>query len=235
MVATCFTPIGGHTMRATKVDACGTVITGGSSCKVISNGFVRVTRTPEYEAGDEFTVKNANGDICVKERTADQLKWLTVEAEFCKVDPDLLNLMSASPLVLDDDTVPKSVGFRTREGVIPTVNFALEVWTRISGSSACAGGSVNYGYALWPWLVQGTITDYVFENGPISFKVNAKTKAGSLWGTGPYNVRNMVLTPFTAGKLLAAISATDHEHFQITNVAPPAVSACGCATVTVDP
>ena len=118
MVATCFTPIGGHTMRATKLDACGLYMTGVSSCRVVSNGFVRVSRTPEYETGDEFVVKNANGDICVKEKTADQLKWLTVEAEFCKVDPDLFNLMSGSPLVLDDDTVPKSVGFRTREGVI---------------------------------------------------------------------------------------------------------------------
>lgn len=234
MPAVCYTPIGGHTMRVTKVDACGTVITGGSSCKVVTNGFVRVNRTVEYEDADEFIVKNANGDICVNERTADQIKWLNLEIEFCRVDPDLFNVTTGSPLVMDDSATPQSVGWRTREGVISTVNFALEVWTRISGTSACSGGTVQYGYALWPWVVQGTVGDLTFENGPISFTVNARTKAGSLWGVGPYNIRQTITgTPGTPVKLISAINALDHEHIQITNQAPP-TTACGCATVSVE-
>lgn len=234
MASNCFVPIGGSALRVTKVDSCGALVTGGTSCKVISTGFVRVARTAEYEDPDEFIVKNANGDICVNERTNPVLKWINLEIEFCSVDPDILNLTTGSPLVLDDNTVPASAGWRTREGVVGTVNFALEVWTRLAGSSACSGGTLRYGYSLWPWVVQGTIADYTYENGPISFTVNARTKPGSLWGTGPYNIRNAILTPFTPGKLLTAITATDHEHFQITNVAPPAAT-CGCATVTVDP
>lgn len=234
MPSVCFTPIGGSTVRATKVDSCGTLITGGSSCKVISNGFVRVSRTAEYEDADEFIVKNANGDICVNERTNPILKWVNLEIEFCSVDPDMFNLATGSPLVLNSAAAPASVGWRTREGVIGTVNFALEVWTRMSGSSSCSGGTPTYGYALWPWVVQGTIEDYAFENGPISFTVKARTKPGSLWGAGPYNIRNLDLTPFTPSKLISSIAATDHEHFQLTNVAPPA-AVCGCAAVTVEP
>lgn len=233
MASNCFTPIGGTVMRLSKLDACGAVVTGGSSCKVISSGFVRVARTAEYEDADEFIVKNANGDICVNERTSPALKWLNLEIEFCTVDPDIFNLTTGSPLVLDDNTVPASAGFRTREGVIPTVNFALEVWTRLSGASACSGGVVRYGYYLAPWIVQGTAGDLTFENGPISFTVNARTKPGSLWGVGPYNIRNAILTPFTPGKLLTAISALDHDHFQITNVAPP-TPACGCVALVPD-
>jgi hypothetical protein len=231
MPAVCFTPIGGSHMRVIKLDSCGTVLTGVSSCKVITSGFVRVARTAEYEDADEFIVKNANGDICVNERTSPILKWINLEAEFCQVDPELFNLMTASPLVMNDAVTPAAVGFRTREGVIPTVSFALEVWTRMSGSSACAGGTPSYGYALWPWVVQGTIADYTFENGPISFTVNARTKAGSLWGSGPFNVRNTAIP--APAKLISAITATDHEHFQVTTLAPPA-AACGCATVTPD-
>lgn len=232
MPSTCFTPIGGHTMRAIKLDACGTVLTAGSSCKIVSNGFVRVNRTAEYENPDEFIVKNANGDICINERTSPLLKWLNLEMEFCRVDPELFNLISGSPLVMDDAATPSAIGFRTREGVIPTVNFSLEVWTRMTGT-ACSGGSVNYGYYLAPWLVQGTIADIVFENGPISFTVNARTKAGSLWGTGPYFVWNEALPTPAPAKLVSAITATDHDHLQLTTLAPPAVS-CGCATVTPD-
>ena len=232
MPSTCFTPIGGHTMRAIKLDACGTVLTGGSSCKIVSTGFVRVNRTAEYEEADEFIVKNANGDICVNERTVPALKWLNLEIEFCSVDPEMLNLISGSPLVLNDAGTPAAIGWRTRENVISSVNFSLEVWTRTTGT-ACAGGSVQYGYYLAPWVVQGTIGDLVFENGPISFTVNARTKAGSPWGTGPFNVWNGA-TPGGPEKLITAIGALDHDHMQLTTLAPPA-AACGCVTVTPDP
>jgi hypothetical protein len=232
MPSVCFTPIGGSHMRVIKLDACGTVLTGGSSCKVITSGFVRVSRTAEYEDADEFIVKNANGDICVNERTAPILKWINIEAEFCQVDPELFTLMTGSPAVMNDAGTPAQVGFRTREGVITTVNFGLEVWTRMSGASACSGGVLTYGYALWPWVVQGTIADYAFENGPISFTVNARTKPGSLWGTGPFNIR-LTEVGSTPAKLISAITATDHEHFQLTKLAPPA-AVCGCQTVTPD-
>lgn len=234
MPSTCFTPIGGHTVRVIKLDACGVVLTGVTSCKIVSTGFVRVNRTAEYEEADEFIVKNANGDICVNERTSPVLKWLNLEIQFCSVDPEMFNLVSGAPLVMDDQATPVAIGFRTREGVIPSVNFALELWSRTTGT-ACAGGSVQYGYYLAPWVVQGTIGDLVFENGPISFTVNARTKAGSPWGVGPYKVWNEYLpVPATPAKLVSAITATDHDHLQLTTMPPPA-AACGCATVTPDP
>lgn len=231
MPSVCFTPIGGSHMRVIKLDSCGTVLTGGSSCKVITSGFVRVARTAEYEDPDEFIVKNANGDICVNERTSPVLKWLNLEIEFCSVDPELWNLVTGSPLVMNDAGTPQAVGFRTREGIVSTVNFALEVWTRMSGSTACSGGVPTYGYYLAPWLVQGTAGDLTFENGPISFTATARTKAGSLWGTGPFNVRNTAVP--APAKLISAITATDHDHLQLTTLAPP-VASCGCATVTPD-
>lgn len=232
MPAVCYQPIGGKVMRAIKVDACGTVLTGVGSCKVITDGFVSIQRTAEYENPDEFIVKNANGDICVNFRTNPVLKWVNLEMQFCKVDPELFNLITGSPLVMDDAATPNAVGFRTRENVVSTVNFALEVWTNMAGSSSCSGGTVQYGYYLAPWIVQGTLGDLTFENGPISFTVTARTKAGSLWGVGPFNIRNTVVSP-TPAKLITAINALDHEHLQITNLAPPA-AACGCATVTPD-
>ncbi len=233
MAAICYQPVGGRIMRVIKVDACGTVLTGGSSCKVVTDGWVSVQRTAEYEDPDEFIVKNANGDICLNYRTNPQLKWLNLEIAFCKVDPELLNLVSGSPIVLDDTPVtPNAVGIRTREGVVSTVNFSLELWTNMSDSSNCSGGSVQYGYYLAPWIVQGTIGDLTFENGPVSFTVTARTKKGSLWGTGPFNIRNTVPSPAPA-KLITAINALDHDHLQITNLAPP-TAACGCTTVTPD-
>lgn len=231
MPSICYQPIGGKIMRAIKLDACGTVLTGAGSCKVITDGFVSVKRTAEYENPDEFIVKNANGDICINYRTNPQLKWLNLEIQFCKVDPELYNLVSGSPLVMDDAGTPNAVGFRTREGVVSSVNFSLEVWTNMSDSTNCSGGVLQYGYYLAPWIIQGTIGDVTFENGPVSFTVTARTKRGSLWGTGPFNVRNTI-APAPA-KLITAINALDHDHLQMTTLAPPS-AACGCATVTPD-
>lgn len=231
MVAQCFQPIGGNRMRVIGLDACGAVKTGVGSQKIITDGFVSVARTGEYEDPDEFIVKNANGDICLNYRSNPQLKWVNLEMNFCRVDPELFNVVTGSPLVMDDAVSPAAVGFRTREGVVATVNFSLEIWTNLAGT-ACAGGSVEYGYYLVPWIVQGTLGDLTFENGPISFTVSARSKSGSPWGTGPFNIRNTKVAPAPA-KLISAINALDHEHLQVVNLAPPAV-ACGATEVTPD-
>ena len=231
MVAQCFQPVGGNRMRVIGLDACGTVKTGVGSQQVISDGFVSINRTGEYEDPDEFIVKNANGDICLNYRTNPQLKWVNLEMTFCKVDPEMFNVMTGSPLVMDDALTPNAVGFRTRAGVVGTVNFSLEVWTNLGGNP-CSGGTVEYGYYLVPWVVQGTLGDLTFENGPISFVVNAISKQGSNWGTGPFNIRNTKTSP-TPAKLLTAITAQDHEHLQVVNLAPPA-AACGATQVTPD-
>jgi hypothetical protein len=231
MAAQCFQPVGGNRMRVIALDSCGTVKTGVGSMKIISDGFVSVARTAQYEDPDEFIVKNANGDICLNYRTNPVLKWVNLEFTFCKVDPEMINVLTGSPLVLDDAATPAAVGFRTRENVVSTVNFSIEVWTNLGGV-ACSGGTLEYGYYLVPWVVQGTLGDLTIENGPVSFVVNARSKSGSPWGTGPFNIRNTKVSPAPA-KLITAINALDHEHLQVVNLAPPA-AACGATTVTPD-
>jgi hypothetical protein len=227
----CLKPIKGLKMRVIQLDSCGTVLSGTKKM-VVTDGFVSVEQRAVYRDPTEYELINAAGDYCVNERDAARLRWIELTITLCGVDPELVNMMTGSPLVMNDAATPEAIGFRTRENV--TSQFSLEIWTDLAGSTACAGGTKAYGYFLLPFIRDGVIGDLTVENGVANFQVTqARTSANSLWGTGPFKVWNSVAAP-TGAKLAVAIDPKDHRHFQMTTMAPPA-AVCGAQTVTPDP
>jgi hypothetical protein len=196
---------------------------------VVSDGIISIAMTKEYEARQEFFVKNGDGVFCVRETNPPILKWINLVLTFCNVDPELVNIMSAEPLVLNDAVSPVSTGYSTQEGSAANVNFAFEGWTRITGASVPCTGGQEYGYTLFPWVVEGTIGDVTYENGAANFVLNARTKAGGGWGTGPYMVdySDNPAGSTTRIPLLTPIGALQHDRMFLTRLAPP-TAACGC-------
>lgn len=232
MTSRCYTPWKVPKIRATQLNACGTPVTGCST--VVTDGIISVAMTKEYEARQEFFIKNGNGDFCVKETNPPILKWINLVLTFCNVDPELVNIMSANPTYLNDAVAPVSIGYSEQEGTASSANFALEMWTLLASNASqpCSGG-VQYGYTVFPYVVEGTIGDVTYENGAANFILNARTKANSGWGTGPYFVSysdNPVgsLTPKT---LFTPIGPTQHMRQFITRYAPPAAT-CGCTVLS---
>lgn len=234
MTSICYTPFKIPRIRATKVDVnCGVAVTGCST--VVSDGIISIEMTKEYEDREEFFIKNGDGTFCVKQTNPPILKWINLVITLCNVDPELVNIMTSEPLVLDNAASPRATGFSTQEGSAASASFALEGWTRlasVAGGPACTGG-VEYGYVLFPWVIEGTVGDLTFENGAASFIVNARTQANSLWGTGPYNVdlsdaAGNLNTPIP---LLTPILPTQHHRMFLSRLAPP-TSACGCTTLS---
>lgn len=224
----CRTLIQGTRMRATLVDDCGAPVAGDCST-IVSDGFISVGMSDQVENGDDFKVKNAAGVFCVNQRSRPQLNWIEVTIDLCNVMPELLSLLSGSPLVYDDATpTPNAVGFGTDSDAYASANFALEVWTNIGrakGVPVCSGGTARYGYLLLPWLIEGTIDDVKIENGPVNFSIKAITAEGHDWGVGPYDV---VLDRLgAASPLIDALPTTRHRHIQFTSLAPPAAE-CAC-------
>ena len=222
MATHCFATVRGKAVRVTSLDECGAVPASPTGRFVASDGFVSVTLSSELETGDEFIVKNANGALCVNERSPDTLKRLNVEVVWCQVDPDLFALITGYPVELDGTD---AVGFRVQEGNAET-NWALEVWTGLAGSDACAGGGgACYGYLLVPFITGATLGDLTIENAAANFTTTGYTKVGSGWGAGPFDV---IGDPATG--LEDPIGATDLALLRETCVAPPA-SACGSVAV----
>jgi hypothetical protein len=109
-------------------------------------------------------------------------------------------------------------------------NFALEVWTDLSGQP-CTGGGQSYGYALFPWIVDAAVGDFTIQNELLTFPISqARTHNNSLWGVGPYNVENKISAPAGPSPLLTPITALDHLDFHMVTLAPP-TATCGAVTL----
>lgn len=230
MTSVCYTPFKLPRVRVTKLDTCGIPVTGSCS-KVVSDGIITVELTKEYEDRQEFFVKNGDGTFCVKETNPPILKWVNINATFCNVDPEMLNIVTGNPLVADNADTPRNTGYSEEENAVLNSNFALEGWSRISGSNVpCTGvNQTEYGYWLFPWVIEGTIGDITLQNDTVSFIYSGRTRSGSPWGTGPYTVdlSDATATLNNPIRLVTPIGSLQHYRMFLTRMAPPA-SACGC-------
>lgn len=231
MTSVCYTPFKIPRVRATLLNSCGVPVTGCST--VVSDGIISVAMTKEYEARQEFFVKNGDGNFCVRETNPPILKWINLVLTFCNVDPELVNIMSAEPLVANDAASPVNTGYSTQEGSAANANFAFEGWTRIANSGIACSGGQEYGYVLFPWIVEGTVGDVTLENGTASFILNARTRSNSPWGLGPYFVdySDNPAGSTTNIPLLTPILSTQHHRMFLTRKPPP-TAACGCITLS---
>lgn len=228
MPTTCWSSVRGKVMRATKVDQCGLVVPGPKG-SLVTKGFVQVSYSFEVDEGTEISVPDANGDLCISEPGTPTIKWVNVEAQFCRVDPDLVNMFTGWPVVTD--AAGGGTGFRIRDQIQANAGVGLELWSDVSGTGGiCAGGQRLYGYFLTPWINKGIISgDILVQNGEATFTLSGKGVKASGWGTGPY------LVDADAGGdpavLASPIGPDDLMDIHVTPIAPP-TPACGATTLT---
>lgn len=220
----------GKMLRLTRLDDCGVPVVGPNSV-VTTEGSVSVTATPVYQDQEEITVTNANGDLCIDDQSDPALRWLTLAAVFCNIDPYAWNIITGDPVDVDDATpTPNTTGIRIDAAVSGSAKFALEVWSGIPNQVCDANGFKEYGYWLYPFVVQAQIGEYVVENAGLTLTFTARTSPGSGWDVGPYDVRRDAATPFTPGPLLTPIGPTQHGLFDVFN-APLPTASCGATAL----
>lgn len=233
MATICATPFKVPRIRATRLDECGVPVEGECST-VVSDGIITVEISREYEDREDFFKKNGDGVFCVKQTEPPILKWINLTMTFCNVDPYLVNLIAGEEVLSDDATPPNVIGFRNSEEAAAQVNTAIEVWTRTTGGP-CGPGLTRYGYLLFPWMIEGTISDLTLENGAADFILTARTRSGSPWGVGPYSVQESaaVATLGAPMPFYQVVGDTDHEEWIWTTLAPP-VASCGCIALPLE-
>lgn len=223
MPTTVWPVIRSHVVRATKLDNCGAPVVGPKST-LVTDGHISIKLSPQYEDGEETNQKNAAGKLIVVDKAIDQLKYYNVEISFARVDPDLFNIVTSQPIVLDHSGAASGI----RIGAAVNTNVGLETWSDVPGT-ACGEEGKRYGYFALPWVKDGRLGDFSLENALATFTITGRTERNSQWGKGPYDVvLNAPVAPATAptpGKLLTAIAADQHLHMEPTVVAPPAPTA----------
>lgn len=211
--------IKGKTVRITRLDDCGNVIEG-SCTTLVSDCFVSVTLTGEYEAGDEFIQKNAYGDLCINDKDPDILKRVSVAIQFAEVNPDALDIIAeANPVISGGNTIGATFGTNVNYS-----SFALEVWTKRTGVDCTNPATQEWGYFLLPFVRNGKIDgDITIENGALTLGVMGEAfAASSAWGNSPYTP-NGFIEVFPTGDIFGMV---------VTTVQPPADTE-GCVPYVV--
>ncbi|RZF02818.1 hypothetical protein [Streptomyces albidoflavus] len=219
----------GNVMRVTRLNGCGQPQYGDRN-QVTSDGFVTVKMSAEIEEGEETSVTKANGKTCISDKSPDQLKWYTLEMEFCQVDPDLVQMINPTwePVF---DAEGDIIGFDAIGELDASTGFGLELWMDVYGETdTCLGQEAQgeWGYLLLPWCSGGAPGDLEINSGAVSFNFTARTKVGNNWRRGPYNVvLNDVNIP---APLLKAVPKKAHYRLITTAVRPPEPE-CGAMPV----
>lgn len=226
--AICATPIKGSMLRLVKVDVCGVPVTGTNSIVIVTKGFVQIQQSPQYEDGQEFFERTADGTPCVNQKDDPVLKRLQLQVQMCEIDPVGAALVSSARVLSAESPTLTGVGFAVSEGV-PSNRFDMEVWQQVAGSSACdASGLQRYIYNAWPNVGAVQLQDYTIENGRSTLSWQGETRAAAAqWGRGPGTGTKWMPNHATAG----ALATLDHWGWAITTTPPP-TAACGSSTLT---
>jgi hypothetical protein len=225
----------GRAMRLTRLDSCGIPVEGADST-IVTSGFVQVVTTPVYQDAEEIQVPNANGDLCIDDQADPALRWLTTAITLCNINPVAINILTGDPIVLNDATpTADSVGFRIDAAVTGTAAFALEIWTGVPGQACGAGGSEQFGYWLYPFVVQAQFGEWTVGNAGLTLDITARTSPGSGWGVGPYADVRRDATTDALEALLTPITETQHMHFELTSAPVPAAGCEPTALPVPDP
>lgn len=233
MAVSCVKMSRGKMLRITKLDECGEPVEGEGST-LVTDAFVSATITPNYGEAEEIEQLDANGDVCIEDRSEPALRWLDISLIVCVVDPTMINLITGDPLVLDDAVAPNTVGFRIDTELSGSASFALELWSGVTGQACDPAGFPQYGYWLFPWVKDAQWGEWVIQNGALVLTFTARAVIGSPWGVGPYLIRRDAVTPATLEALLTPIGATEPMHFQVTS-APLPTPACGAVALDLTP
>lgn len=137
--------VAGMAIRLTRLQASGALVTGPSA-SYVTKKFVSLGFTPEYETGDEFTTKAADGSVCVTWKAPDTLKRVTLSIALCDPDPEFTEMIAGGTLLSSGGS---SVGYKAPlVGVDATPNgVAIEVWSiaNVNGRQAATN-------PYWHWV-----------------------------------------------------------------------------------
>ncbi|WP_203236862.1 hypothetical protein [Nocardia panacis] len=239
-----FAVVKGKRLRATLVDACGMPLAGPRS-RLVTSGFVTVKASPVMRDADNIEQVNAEGRVCVSDRTPPERKWWSLSIELCGVDTDFFHMLLDWEVVTSHDGKP--IGFSDQKKVPADTGVAIELWSGVGSDDACdvpasddllvgAGGALvlPYGYMVWPVMKEAQIGDLEIGAKASTFTLSGITAAGARWGRGPYNVMP-VDTNNTGGRLLQPIKAGQHFRSFRTTVAPPEPTGGACPLVLPTP
>lgn len=174
--------VAGMAIRLTRLSASGDLVTGPSA-SYVTKKFVSLGFTPEYETGDEFTTKAADGSVCVTWKAPDTLKRVTLSIALCDPDPEFTEMISGGTLL---SAGGKSVGYKAPlVGVDATPNgVAIEVWSiaNVNGRQAATN---PYWHWVFPYTQMHQAGERAIQNDLLATSFEGWGVGNAGFGDGP--------------------------------------------------
>lgn len=225
-----FPVVKGVRLRATRINSCGLPIAGPAN-RIVTDGFVTVKLNPVLRDAQDLEQTNAEGKVCVADRTSPERKWYTADVDLCNVNTGLISLFNSFPQILD--FADKPIGFQDQKDVEHDFGVMIEVWTGGRADDDCPTPELDsiftaptsgkkYGYLLFG------ATEFKLGNIDIgasvsTFTLSGVTIAAPQWGRGPYNVA-ATDSSGTPGRLLEPVGQEPHMTLFRTPVPPPDIT-----------
>lgn len=138
----CPKPIKGVALRLTRNDVCDVPLAANvANSRIQTSGFVRLAMTPDYDEGDEITLRNANGDLCLHESPDPVLRGMTLELQLCGVPYPVLEMLAGYDALVNANAdiigLAAPIALRNTNRNSAT----LEVWQRNAGSICTTPGT----------------------------------------------------------------------------------------------
>lgn len=200
--------------RVTRLDNCGKPVPGPNA--FVSECVASVALNVNVDTQDDILYRAANGTLCGVKRGCPTLLGYDLEFNFFQVSPQLVDVLTNQPLVLD--TTAEPVGFDSCS-INCNSGFALEFWAELIGQNCTTTGAQKFLYVLLPWVTNAYISDLEIGSEQVTFQAVGSTRAGGQWGVGPYNV--VAGAGNVPSPMLTPLGATCHRRMQITTIAPP--------------
>jgi hypothetical protein len=231
--------IQGVAIRVTRLDANGNLLNGAGDSYTTS-AFMRVSFTPEYEEGDEFTEKSANGAVCVTYKSPDTLKRITMELAICEPDPELSALLSGGLLLRKNTGASvQSIGWAAPGvGDDPAGNgVSIEAWS-IAIKDGRKAASYPYFHWVFPFAKLRQSGDRVIENGMLATTFEGYGLGNIAFDFGPDNRWEFPQAsdrPYSYARSVWAPSGLKGFYtWGVTDTITNVVAAAGVATITTD-
>lgn len=174
--------VAGLAIRLTRLDANGNLVVGPSA-SYVTKKFVSLGYTPEYEDGDEFTTKAANGTVCASWKTAKTLKRVTLSIALCDPDPEFSEMIAGGTLLTQGG---QSVGWQMpKVGVDATPNgVAIEVWSiaNVNGRQAATN---PYWHFVFPYAQMQQTGERAIQNDLMATSFEGWAVGNAGFGDGP--------------------------------------------------
>lgn len=183
--------VSGLAIRLTRLDASGNLVVGPSA-SYVTKKFVSLGYTPEYEEGDEFTTKAADGSVCVSWKTAKTLKRVTLSIALCDPDPEFSEMIAGGSLLTSGGN---TVGWKMPAvGVDATPNgVAIEVWS-IAATNGRQAATNPYWHIIFPYAQMSLAGERAIQNDLMATSFEGWAVGNAGFGDGPA----APLWPFTS-------------------------------------